>query len=90
MKFLKAKRLLMVASVVAAAGVVPLVTATSASADQHDCTTYLKNHGYVVGPKVRAACNYEHLPIGASPLCINGLVLIDVALNHANAACRLA
>lgn len=90
MKLLKAKRLLMAASVVAAAGVMPLVTATSASADQQDCTTYLKNRGYVVGPKVRAACNYEHLPVGASPLCINALVIIDVTLSHANGACRLA
>ncbi|MCX5420787.1 hypothetical protein [Streptomyces sp. NBC_00078] len=90
MKLLKTRRLLVAASVVAAAGVVPLLTATSASADQIGCTKYLANHHYTVGPKVRAACNIEHLPVGANPVCVTALVNLHVKLEHASAACRLA
>lgn len=67
MKLLKAKRLVAAASVVAAAGIVPVITATPASADQVDCVTFLKNRNYIIGAKVRAACNIKHLPVEQIP-----------------------
>ncbi|WP_266382827.1 hypothetical protein [Streptomyces canus] len=90
MKLLKAKRLVAAASVVAAAGIVPVITATPASADQVDCVTFLKNRNYIIGAKVRAACNIKHLPVGANPVCLADLVVIGVTADHANRACRLA
>jgi len=67
-----------------------MLTATSASADQIDCTKYLANHGCRVGPVVRAACSHEHLPVGANPLCVSPLLSHGVKVEHASAACRLA
>jgi hypothetical protein len=90
MKLLKVKRLVAAATVVAAAGIAPVVTAAPASADQIDCVTYLKNRGYVIGTKVRAACSIGRIPGGANPVCLSDLVVIGVKLEHANGACRLA
>ncbi|MGW7405687.1 hypothetical protein ACWGI9_18430 [Streptomyces sp. NPDC054833] len=90
MKRLKSKRLLAAASVVVAAGVVPLVTATPASANQSSCVNYLGNLGiYRIGPKVKSACKLgEHL--SGRPLCTNNLVVIHVRPEHAIEACMRA
>ncbi|GAA4998438.1 hypothetical protein GCM10023335_10020 [Streptomyces siamensis] len=80
--------------VVGAAGLVPLVTATAAQADHSTCVNYIGNHGYRVGPKVKAACNNKALdmPIGkvANPFCLKGLLTIHVRNDDAQAACKRA
>jgi hypothetical protein len=93
-KLHNAKRLIGVASALALAGVVPLVSASPASANQSTCVNYLGNRGYDVGPKVRAACAHPALqsPLGAVPSfdCTHGLRLIGVKDQHAVDACRRA
>ncbi|WP_157878016.1 hypothetical protein [Streptomyces torulosus] len=86
---LKARRFLAVLSVVAAAGVMPVVTAGTAHADAFDCVEYLKGKGYRVGPVVTSACGY-HSVIGFNPVCIVKLQDVGVAAGHANRACTLA
>lgn len=94
MKFGGAKRVLSVVGVMAAAGVMPLVTATTASADQIACVDYVGSHGYRVGPKVRAACSHEALFSGAAkspnPKCLVGLADIGVSAGVSGPACRRA
>ncbi|WP_405872770.1 MULTISPECIES: hypothetical protein [unclassified Streptomyces] len=90
MRLLKAKRLLAAASVVAAAGVVPLVMATPASANQSTCVNYIGDHGYIVGPKVRAACSHGHTGPAPSTLCVTGLINAGVHDDDALPACRVA
>ncbi|OXS33062.1 hypothetical protein CHR28_22385 [Streptomyces sp. XY006] len=94
MKLQRTKRLLSVASVVAAAGVLPLISATPASADQGACTKYLANKGYLVGPKVKSACANPalHTPLGVVPDfdCTHGLRVAGVKDQHAIDACKRA
>jgi hypothetical protein len=83
---MKAKRALAVVSVVAAAGVVPLVTATSAYANQSACVNYLGNAGYVIGPKVKAACK-EGETLAGITVCQWDLQAIHVRQLDASEAC---
>ncbi|MEU6550003.1 hypothetical protein ABZ915_06885 [Streptomyces sp. NPDC046915] len=88
MAFQRAKR--MAAGVVAAAGALPILVASPASATQSACSNYVASHGYFAGTKVKAACGHEHLPVGANPLCLTGLITIQVDSTTAQHACRLA
>ncbi|CCK30054.1 putative secreted protein [Streptomyces davaonensis JCM 4913] len=89
-----AKRMLSVVGVVAVAGVMPLLTATTASADQIACTEYVGSHGYTVGPKVRAACSHGVIFTGigktANPKCLVGLANLNVASSVSGKACLRA
>lgn len=93
---LKTRRFLAGLAVVAAAGVVPVVTALPAQAAQEHCVNYLGRQGYVIGPKVREACSYRALtaPIGNSklpnPACYSRLADIGVTMTNASTACRRA
>lgn len=88
------KRALAAASVVAAAGVVPVMAAAPAQATQAQCKSYLAGKGYIVGPRVSAACS--HRAIGSAgiytpnPYCVVGLLEIGVRSADATAACRRA
>lgn len=86
---MKLRRALAALSVVAAAGVVPLVTSGTAQASGFDCVDYLQVHGYVIGDAVHEACGYEPLPTGPSPFCIALLVAHGVTGADADHACRL-
>jgi len=90
MTFQRAKCMAVAAGVVVAAGTLPLLVASPASATQSACSNYVATHGYFAGPKVKAACGHERLPVGASPLCLTGLVTIGVDSTTALKACRLA
>lgn len=46
---------------------VPVVTATPASATQGDCIGRLMNSGVIIGPKVKAACNWPAYYWGVQP-----------------------
>lgn len=53
-----------------------------------DCTIYLRNMGYIVGPKVSSGCSqgagiYAHL-------CPPTLIWAGVRGDHANTACHQA
>lgn len=80
--------------VVTAAGIVPLVTAAPAHASQARCVNYLGNQGYLIGPRVRAACDYAALSSGViklpNPYCVTGLVNIGVRSGDASTACKRA
>ncbi|MFE7766523.1 hypothetical protein [Streptomyces sp. NPDC057438] len=94
MKAMKLRRAVAVMSVVAAAGVVPLVTAAPAHASQARCVNYLGNHGYVIGPRVRAACSYGAIfsppATTPNPNCLLRLIEIRVSNAHAQVACSRA
>ncbi|MFD0368324.1 hypothetical protein [Streptomyces sp. NPDC127114] len=86
----KLQRLFAAASLTAAVIVIPVATATSAQATPAQCESYLRGAGYVVGPKVKAACrNGAQVPTGHT-VCLGGLVAIGVQAAHANRACTLA
>ncbi|MGW6062492.1 hypothetical protein [Streptomyces sp. NPDC055189] len=91
MKSLNVKRVLVAASMVAAAAVVPVVTATPASATPVDCMNYLERFDYNVGAKSRAAC--KNGDSGSSVIrqsCPITLVTLGVKSNIAATACRAA
>ncbi|MFG2448333.1 hypothetical protein ACGFSG_03065 [Streptomyces sp. NPDC048512] len=90
MKSQKFKRISVVASVVAALGVVPLVTAGPASATVKQCTGVVSHAGYVVGPKVKTACGWPHVGGQANALCLQKLMLAGVRYDVANTACQWA
>ncbi|MDG5807757.1 hypothetical protein P9869_34920 [Streptomyces ossamyceticus] len=94
MKAMKIKRVLAAMGVVAAAGIVPLVTAAPAHASQTQCVNYLRDKHYVIGPRVRAACDYGAIFSGAAklpnPYCLTGLANIGVRSANASIACKLA
>jgi hypothetical protein len=65
-----------------------LVIAGSASATPIQCQEYLRNEGYVVGPKITGACAND-TAIGYSA-CYSELVLAGVKASYAVTACNLA
>ncbi|MFF0185797.1 hypothetical protein [Streptomyces sp. NPDC005244] len=90
MKSQKVRRISMVASVVAALGVVPLVAASPASATVKQCTGVVSHAGYVVGPKVKTACGWPHVGGQANAMCLQKLMLAGVRYEVANTACQRA
>ncbi|GGX54896.1 hypothetical protein [Streptomyces fructofermentans] len=80
------KRALAAAGLTAAAVVVPLMTAAPAQASAADCRNYLASRGYVVGPKVTAACAQTGLT--GYQACVQRLLNIDVRSEHALIACN--
>ena len=94
MKATKIKRALAAISVVAAAGIVPLVTAAPAHASQARCVNYLGNQGYVIGPRVRTARSYGAIfsppATTPNPNCLLRLIEIRVSSAHAQTACSRA
>ncbi|MFG2434431.1 hypothetical protein [Streptomyces sp. NPDC048508] len=84
----KFKRISMVASVVAALGVV--ATAGPASATVKQCTGVVSHAGYVVGPKVKTACGWPHVGGQANAMCLQKLMLAGVRYDVANTACQWA
>ncbi|KIZ15371.1 hypothetical protein SNA_27860 [Streptomyces natalensis ATCC 27448] len=89
---------MLAAGVTAAAGVLPLVTAGPAHADQFQCMEYLRAHGYVVGLHVEDDCNGAAMAKDASPVarfaaysaCHYQLVRLRVKSRDASKACQLA
>ncbi|MFD5393381.1 hypothetical protein ACFWJW_03940 [Streptomyces sp. NPDC127097] len=78
-----------VAGLSLAAGSLALASPAEASASQ--CQTYLKQKGYVVGPKVKAHCKTGAYGGSLNRLaCTVRLIGIDVKERHASTACRLA
>ncbi|AKZ55714.1 putative secreted protein [Streptomyces ambofaciens ATCC 23877] len=88
------KAALATVGVVAAAGVMPLVTATPAGAAQSTCVNYVGNKGYLVGPKVRSACSRGAIDMGVgkvpNPVCTTRLLQAGVDGNVATSACLRA
>jgi hypothetical protein len=91
---MKMRRALAAVSVVAAAAVTPVVTATAAHAARSTCVNYLGNLGlYQIGPKVKEACSHPAYngPLGdgkvPNPACYNPLTDIGVRGIHAYRAC---
>ncbi|GAB2942526.1 MULTISPECIES: hypothetical protein [Streptomyces] len=85
---MKARRFLAVLSVVAAAGVMPVVTAGPAQADPFDCVEYLKDQGYRVGPRVTQACGYNR--VANNWKCVGQLSLLITNTRHISTACNKA
>lgn len=98
MKSMKVSRVLAALGVAAAATLVPIATAAPASASASmysGCLNYVKSKGYVVGPKVYAACSHQALNTGLgvwihNPACLSGLVNIGVTSTVAVEACKRA
>ncbi|WP_329276870.1 hypothetical protein [Streptomyces sp. NBC_01451] len=92
---MKTKRVLATMGVVVAAGIVPLTTASPASATVVQCVGVVHGYGYVVGPKVTTACTYKPLPnpLGSdfpNPTCVTMLVQLGITSSRANTACSWA
>ncbi|MFE6423112.1 hypothetical protein ACFVN4_32090 [Streptomyces rochei] len=94
MKTLKVTRLLSTAGVTAAAVLIPIAAAAPASAatGYSGCKNYVAWNGYLVGPKVSAACSNKaiNMPVGgwiANPLCVTQLIKAGVNSTVASQAC---
>lgn len=88
---MRTKRVLATVAVVVAAGITPLITASSASADAAQCSGIVKHYGYVVGPKVVGACSNRKLITGSvNPFCLYGLMKAGVSDSVAYTACDWA
>ncbi|GLX52370.1 hypothetical protein Shyhy01_53200 [Streptomyces hygroscopicus subsp. hygroscopicus] len=94
MTFQRAKRMTATAAVVVAAGALPVLVASPASATQSACTTYVAGHGYFAGPKVKAACSHGAIDTGigkaANPVCVTDLARVGVKSDVSLAACKRA
>ncbi|MFE1915183.1 hypothetical protein [Streptomyces anandii] len=88
---MRIKRVLATVGVVVAAGVTPLITASSASANTAQCSGIVKHYGYIVGPKVVGACSNPKLITGSpNPYCVYGLMQAGVSDSVAYKACDWA
>ncbi|MFK0253471.1 hypothetical protein [Streptomyces sp. NPDC090445] len=89
---MKMKRAGGVLAAVFAAAALPIVVASPASADQGDCQYSLHEAGYVIGPKVEAACKFgaDYTNVGAWQGCYLGLANIGVRSEDAITACSMA
>ncbi|GGW18292.1 hypothetical protein GCM10018980_46910 [Streptomyces capoamus] len=89
-----AKRMAAAAGVAVVAGTLPILVASPASATQSACTSYVANHGYFAGPKVKAACDYAALDTGlfkmANPACLLQLAKVGVKSEVSDPACKRA
>ncbi|MFC9932053.1 hypothetical protein [Streptomyces sp. NPDC127190] len=94
MAFQKVKRVAAAAGVLVAAGALPILVASPASATQGACTNYVASHGYFAGTKVKAACGHAALFSGiekvANPFCLVGLAQLGVHGDVTQAACLRA
>ncbi|MFI8321070.1 hypothetical protein [Streptomyces sp. NPDC085529] len=94
MKMMKAGRLMTAAGVAVAAVAAQIALAAPASAMYTGCLNYLKGEGYVVGPKVYAACSHEAIKVGfvwyPNSYCVQALTGISVGGSDALVACRRA
>jgi hypothetical protein len=82
------KRAMAALCVTAAAGALPLMAASPASAyGRTYCENYIASKGYLVGPKVKGACKYAGDPATVA-FCYAGLTNAGVKDNHAYQACR--
>ncbi|MEU9993225.1 hypothetical protein AB0E10_42080 [Streptomyces sp. NPDC048045] len=92
MRSLRVGQTLAAAGITAAAILTPIATATPAAAAGYysGCTNFVRAHGYVVGPKVKAACSNKALHLvgwSPNPFCWKGLVEIGVENGVAQGAC---
>lgn len=94
----KVSRVVAAVGVAAAAALAPIAFAAPASASASmysGCMNYVESKGYVVGPKVYAACSHRAWANGlggwiANPVCLSGLVNIKVEAGIAMSACQRA
>ncbi|GHG93083.1 hypothetical protein [Streptomyces lanatus] len=89
MASLKRKRVLATLALTVAAGAVPLVTAAPAHATARQCENYLAGKDYIVGPKVKAACQLGTVALGQAG-CVAHLMDVRVRQVYAQNACALA
>ncbi|MFH8463610.1 hypothetical protein [Streptomyces sp. NPDC017991] len=88
-KNVKLKRALTALGVAVAAGVVPMVMAVPAQADQVDCVNYLSSKGYTIGSGVRTACSYDTW--ATKPFCEAKLASLGITnTSHIIEACNRA
>ncbi|PBC82404.1 hypothetical protein SAMN05428945_3014 [Streptomyces sp. 2224.1] len=88
------RRLAAATGVLVAAGALPIVATAPAQATTKQCTSFLAEGGYKVGPKVRAACKMtgEGGLIERNnnvPFCQAYLITIKVDSRIAERACQL-
>ncbi|OIJ92164.1 hypothetical protein BIV25_28045 [Streptomyces sp. MUSC 14] len=92
---MRIKRVLATVGVVVAAGIAPIVTASSASATVAQCTGIVHTYGYTVGAKVTTACGYGaiHGPFDekiANPDCLYRLRQLGISDDVSETACSWA
>ncbi|MGW9173921.1 hypothetical protein [Streptomyces decoyicus] len=88
------RRLAAATGVLVAAGALPIVATAPAQATTKQCTSFLAEAGYKVGPNVRSACGLagtgdwmtRHANVG---ICQGMLKAIRVKPEHADKACEL-
>ncbi|MEU6864911.1 hypothetical protein ABZ924_16765 [Streptomyces sp. NPDC046876] len=86
----KIKRAMGIVAATALAGALPVLAASPAQASYTDCTNYMENLGYVVGPNVRDACSNGENGFVGGIICQNILYSLSVKIDDANEACYQA
>ncbi|MEW2439199.1 hypothetical protein AB0952_34500 [Streptomyces caniferus] len=88
------RRLAAAAGVLMAAGALPIVATAPAQATTKQCTSFIAEGGYKVGPKVRAACKMTGeggfiMRNNNVPFCQASLLTLKVKPVIAERACQL-
>ncbi|MEW2414916.1 hypothetical protein AB0953_14485 [Streptomyces sp. NPDC046866] len=86
----KVKRAMGIVAATALAGALPVLAASPAQASYTDCTSYMENLGYVVGPRVQEACSTGENGFAGEIICQNILYSLSVQIDDANEACSQA
>ncbi|MFD8146554.1 hypothetical protein [Streptomyces sp. NPDC059708] len=70
-----------------AGGALSVLAASPAQATFVDCTSYMRNVGYVVGPKVQEACSSGEAGWVGQQICFNRMLQIGVTYDDSREAC---
>ncbi|MEV0557777.1 MULTISPECIES: hypothetical protein [unclassified Streptomyces] len=86
---MKIKRALTALGMTVAVGVVPMMMASPAQADQIDCVDYLRSKNYAIGAGVRSACSFDTWT--TKPFCVAKLASLGITnQTHITVACNKA
>ncbi|WP_157880294.1 hypothetical protein [Streptomyces katrae] len=86
----RARRTIGILAATAMAGALPVLVASPAQASFTDCTNYMRNMGYRVGPNVQNACSNGESGLVGKTVCWQILVNVGVPVSHADEACYQA
>ncbi|MFK0197945.1 hypothetical protein [Streptomyces lavendulae] len=86
----RARRAIGVLAATVMAGALPVLIASPAQASFTDCTNYMRNMDYIVGPNVQSACSNGEDGMVGKMICWQILVNVGVNINHADEACYQA
>ncbi|MEF2525109.1 hypothetical protein [Streptomyces sp. CS62] len=74
----KMRQMVRILAATATAGLLPVLAASPAQASSADCTNYMSNVGYIVGPTVQEACSNGENGFMGEQICFNLMIQVGV------------